>query len=152
MDPKAQEVADPKETRNVPKAPAWHKKHKISSTTVYQRTGKTDPKDPSRYERLPLKIIKLTKHTVQLEKGSLLRRSGVSFRSAAEKSQIEDRSDACTPGPSKIVKSTPGPSEPTKCKRKAEKHQVEMENARKSMKHRIVEYSADESEDDENSE
>ena len=54
-----------------------------------------------------------------MEKGSLLRRSGVSFRSAAEESQIEDRSDACTPDPSKPLKSTPGPSEPTECKRKA---------------------------------
>ena len=150
-DPKAQEVADPKITRNVPKAPAWLKRHKTSSTIVYQRTGKTDPKDPRRYKRSPLKIEKITKHTVQMEKGSLLRRSGVSFRSAAEESQIEDRSDVCTPGPSKTVKSTPGPSEPTKCKRKAE-NQVEMENARKSMKHRIVEYSADESEYDEDSE
>ena len=86
-----------------------------------------------------------------MEKGSLLRRSGVSFRSAAEESQIEDRSDACTPGPSKSRKSTPEPSEPTKCKRKAEKDPLEMENARKSMKHRIVEYSADESEEDEDS-
>ena len=100
----------------------------------------------------PLKIEKLTKHTMQMVKGSLLRRSGISFRSAAEESQIEDRSDSCTPGPSKTVKSTPGPIEPTKCKKKAEKDQVEMENARKSMKHRIVEYSADESEDDEDSE
>ena len=151
-DPKAQEVADPKETRHVPKAPAWLKRHKTSSTTVYQRTGKTDPKDPRRYKRLPLKIEKLTKHTVQMEKGSLLRRSGISFRSAAEESQIEDRSDACTPGPSKTVKSTPGPIEPTKCTRKAKKDQIEMENARKSMKHRIEEYTADESEDDEDSE
>ena len=81
----------------------------------------------------------------------LLRRSGVSFRSAAEKSQIEDISDACTPGPSKSLKSTPGPSEPTKCKRKAEKDQIEMEHARKSIKHRIVEYTEDESEEDEDS-
>ena len=144
-DPKAQEVADPKEVRLVPKAPAWLKKHKTSSTTVYQRIGKTDPKDARKYKRLPLKIKKLTKHTVQMKKGSLLRRSGVSFRSAAEESLIEDRSDACTPGPSKSVKSTPGRSEPTKCKRRAEKDRVEMENARKSMKHRIIEYSTDES-------
>ena len=146
--PKAQEVADLKETGKIPKAREWLKKHK-NSTTVYQRTGKTDPMDPRRYKRLPSKIEKLTKHTVQMEKGSLLRRSGVSFRSAAEESKIEDKSDACTPGPSMSQKSTPGPSEPTKCKRKAEKDQIEMENARKSLKHRIVEYSADESEDDE---
>ena len=130
-DPKAQEVADPKEVVPVPKAPAWLKRHKTSSTTVYQRTGKTNPKDPRRYKRLPLQIEKLTKHTVQIKKGSLLRRSGVSFRSAAEESLIEDRSDACTPGPSKSVKSTPGPSEPSKCERKAEKDRVEMENARR---------------------
>ena len=128
------------------------KRHKTSSTTVYQRAGKTDPKDPRRYNRLPLKIDKLTKHTVQMEKGSLLRRSGVSFRSAAEESQIEDRSDARTPVPSKTVKRNPGPREPTTCKRKAKEGQVEMKNATKSMKHRIVEYSAEESEDDENSE
>ena len=151
-DPKAQEVVDPKEIRSVPKAPTWLKKHKTSATTVYQRTGKTDPKDPRRYKRLPLKIEKLTKHTVQMEKGSLLRRSGVSFRSAAEESLIENRSDACTPGPSKRLHSTPGPSEPTKYKRRAEKDRVEMENARRSTKQRIVEYSADESEDDEDSE
>ena len=52
----------------------------------------------------------------------------------------------------KAYKSTPGPSEPTKCERRAEKDRVEIENARKSMKNRIVEYSADESEDDEDSE
>ena len=150
-DPTAQEVVDPKEIRSVPKAPTWLKKHKTSSTTVYQRTGKLDAKDPRRYKRLPFKIEKLTKHTVQMEKGSLLRRSGVSFRSA-EISLIENRSDACTPGRSKRVHSTPGPSEPTKCKRRAEKDRVEMENARRSTKQRIVEYSADESEDDEDSE
>ena len=92
-DPKAQEVVDPKKIRSVPIAPTWLKKHKTSSTTVYQRTGKTDPKDPRRYKRLPFKIEKLTKHTVQMEKGSLLRRSGVSFRSAAEESLIENRSN-----------------------------------------------------------
>ena len=152
-----------------------------------------------------------------MKKGSLLRRSGVSFRSAAEESLIEDRSliilsyteysedkseddenseweiernepvritasggenvpsgtdreisprtvggkrrkgdagpsksEKSTPGPSE--KSTPGPSEPTKCKKRAEKDRVEMENARQSRKHRIVEYSADESKDDEDSE
>ena len=87
-----------------------------------------------------------------MEKGSLLRRSGVSFRSMAEESLIENRSDACTPGLSRTVHSTPAPSEPTKCKRRAEKDWVEMENARRSTKQRIVEYSADESEDDEDSE
>ena len=65
------------------------KKTKTSTTTVYQKTGKSDPKNPRRYKRLPLKIEKLTKHTVQMKRGSLLRRSGVSFRSAAEKSRIE---------------------------------------------------------------
>ena len=68
-DPKAQEVADPKETGKIPKAPEWLKRHKTSTTTVYQNIGKTDPKDPRRYKRLPLKIEKLTKHTVQMEKG-----------------------------------------------------------------------------------
>ena len=146
-DPKAPEVVDPKEL-SPRKTPAWLKKHKKSSTTVYQRTGKTGPKDPRRYKRVPLKIEKLTKHTVQMEKGSLLRRSGVSFRSAAEESLIESRSKECTPGPSRKVHSTPAPSESNKYKRKAEKDRTAMENARRSTKQRIVEYSADESEDD----
>ena len=104
-DPRAPEVIDPKEI-SPPKTPTWLKKHKTSSTTVYQRTGKTDPKDPRRYKRLPLKIEKLTKHTVQMKKGSLLRRSGVSFRSAAEESLIESKSDQCTSRPSRNVNST----------------------------------------------
>ena len=61
-DPKAPEVVDPKEL-GVPKTPTWLKRHKTSSTTMYQRTGKTDPKDPRRYKRLPFKIDKMTKHT-----------------------------------------------------------------------------------------
>ena len=69
-----------------------------------------------------------------MKKGSLLRRSGVSFRSAAEYSRIEKGIDANTPGPSK----------PTKHKRQAEKDQLEMEQARKTKKNRIVEYSEDE--------
>ena len=115
---------------------------------MYQRTGKTDPKDPRRYKLLPLKIEKMTKHTVQMEKGSLLRRGGVSFRSAAEESLIGNRSEECSPGPSRNVTSTPAPSDSNKFKRKAEKDRTAMENARKSTKQRIVEYSADESEDD----
>ena len=150
-DPRAQKVVDPKEI-SPPKTPTWLKKHKTNSTTVYQRTGKTDPKDRRRYKRLPLKIEKLTKHTVQMEKGSLLRRSGVSFRSAAEESLIESRSDECTPEPSRNVHSTPAPSESNKYNRKAEEDRIAMENARRSTKQRIVEYSADESEDDEDSE
>ena len=146
-DPKAPEVVDPKKL-SPPKTPTWLKKHKTSSTTVYQRTGKTDPKDPRRYKRLPLKIKKLTKHTVQMKKGSLLRRIGVSFRSAAEESLIENRSEECTPGPSRNVNSTPAPSESNKYKRKAKTDRTAMENARKSTKQRLVEYSADESEDD----
>ena len=102
-------VVDPKTAQVLPEAPEWLKRHKTSTTTVYQKTGKTDPKDPRRCKRLPLKIEKLTKHTVKMEKGSLLRRSGVSFRSAAEESQIETRSEACTPGPSESTKSTLGP-------------------------------------------
>ena len=90
----------------------------------------------------------MTKHTVQMEKGSLLRRSGVSFRSAAEESLIRNRSEEFTPGPSRIVTSTPAPSDSNKYKRKAEKDRTAMENARKSTKQRIVEYSADESEND----
>ena len=109
-DPKAPEVVDPKEL-STPKTPTWLKKHKTGFTTLYQRTEKTDPKDPRRYKRLPLKIEKLTKHVVQMEKASLLRRSGVSFRSAAEESLIESRSDECTPGPSRNVTSTPAPSD-----------------------------------------
>ena len=97
---------------------------------------------------MPLKIQKMTKHTVQMEKGSLLRRSGVSFRSAAEESLIGNRSEECTPGPSRNVTSTPAPSDSNKNKQKAEKDRTTMENARKSTNQRIVEYSADESEDD----
>ena len=146
-DPKAPEVLDPKEL-SPPKTATWLKKHKTSSTTVYQRTGKTDPNDPRRYKRLPLKNEKMTKHTLQMEKGSLLRRSGVSFRSAAEESLIGNRSEECTPGPSRNVTSTPAPSESNKYKRKAENDRTAMENVRKSIKQRIVEYSVDESEDD----
>ena len=69
-----------------------------------------------------------------MEKGSLLRRSGVSFRSAAEESRIVNRSDACTPGPSSSSTSTPGPSKPTKPKRKADKEQLEIKNQRKNRK------------------
>ena len=63
------ETDDPKAAQVLPEAPEWLKRHKTSTTTVYQKTGKTDPKDPRRYKRLPLKIEKLTKHTVQMEKG-----------------------------------------------------------------------------------
>ena len=69
-----------------------------------------------------------------MKKGSMLRRSGVSFRSAAEESRIEKGIDAYTPGPSK----------PTQHKRQAEKDQLAMEQARKTKKNRIVEYSGDE--------
>ena len=102
VDPKAKEV-DPK-AQELPKAPEWLKRHRTSTKTVYQRTGKTDPKDPRRYKRLPLKIEKLTKHTVQMKKGSLIRRSGVSFRPAAEESRFQKGTDANTPGPSKPAK------------------------------------------------
>ena len=81
---------------------------------------------------------------MQIEKGSLLRRSGVSFRSAAEESRIEERSDACTPGPSKPTNSTPGLSKPTKYKGKAEKDQLAMEQAQIVKKNRVVVYSEDE--------
>ena len=104
-----------------------------------------------------------------MKKRSLLRRSGVSFRSAAEESRIEEGIDACTPGPSRPTKSTTGPSKPTKYKRKADKDQMEqarktkknriveysedevMERAQKAKKHRIVEYSEDESDEDDES-
>ena len=69
-----------------------------------------------------------------MKKGSLLRRSGLSFRTAAEESRIEKGTDANTPGPSK----------PTKLKRQAEKDQLEIEQVRKTKKNRIVEYSEDE--------
>ena len=101
VDPKAKE-ADPK-AHELPKAPEWLKRHKASTTTVYQRTGESDPKDPRRYERFPLKIEKLRKHTVQMKKGSLLRQSGSSIRSTAEESRIEKGTDANTPGPSKTT-------------------------------------------------
>ena len=149
VDSKVKEV-NPK-AQELPKAREWLKRHKTSTTTVYQRTGKTDPNDPRRYKRLPLKIEKLTKHTVQKKKGSLLRRSGVSFRSAAEESRIEKGTNANTPGPSK----------PTEQKRQAEKsigNQLEMKRAqttsenRKTKKKRIVESSEDESDEEEESE
>ena len=76
----------------------------------------------------------------------------MSFRSAAEERLTESRSDECTPGPSRNVHSTPAPSESNKYKRKAEKDRIAIVNARRSTKQRIVEYSADESEDDEDSE
>ena len=50
---------------------------------VYQRTGVTDPKESQRKKHLSTKNEKVTPHTVKIEKGSLLRRSGVSFRSEA---------------------------------------------------------------------
>ena len=96
-----------------------------------------------------------------MKKGSLLMRSGVSFRSAAKESQIRDISDACTPGPSKYLKSTPGPSEPAKStpgpieptnfKKKADKEQIAMGKTKRSAKQRIVECSEAESEGDEDS-
>ena len=68
-DTKATKVMDPKAPRDLLKAPECLKRQKTSTTTVYQKTWKTDPKDPRRYKRLPLKIVKLAKHTVQMEKG-----------------------------------------------------------------------------------
>ena len=56
VDPKATEVVDPK-VWQLPKAPEWLKRHKTSTTKVYQKTGKTDPKDPRRYKRLLQKMI-----------------------------------------------------------------------------------------------
>ena len=117
----------------VSKPPGWLKRKRTSTTIVYQKSGKTDPKDPRRYKRLPLKIEKITDHAVKMEKGSLLRRSGVSFRSDAEENQITDMNlylkstpgpsepAKSTPRPSEPVNSTPGPIEPTKFKRKADK-------------------------------
>ena len=67
-----------------------------------------------------------------MKKRSLLRRSGVSFRSAAEECRIEKEIETNTP------------SKPTKHKRQAEKDQLEIEKARKTKKNRMVEYSEDE--------
>ena len=122
VDPKAKEV-DLK-AQELPKAPEWLKRHRTSTTTVYKRTGKTDPKNPRRYKRLPLKIEKLTKQTVQMKKGSLLRRRGVSFRSAAEESRIEKGTHAITPGRAnqgnlKVMRKSPSGS--TKIETGAEK-------------------------------
>ena len=72
----------------------------------------------------------------------------MSFRSAAEEGLIGNKSEECIPGPSRNVTSTPASSDSNKYKRKAEKDRAAMENARKATKQRIVEYSADESEDD----
>ena len=44
--PKATEIVDPKAAQVLPEAPAWLNRHRTSTTTVYQKTGKTDPKDP----------------------------------------------------------------------------------------------------------
>ena len=54
VDPKAKEV-DPK-AQELSKAPEWLNRQGTSTKTVYQRTGKTDPKDPRKYKRLPLKV------------------------------------------------------------------------------------------------
>ena len=62
------------------RAPGWLKRHKTSNTTVYQRTGKTDPKDSRRYKRLSSKIEKLTPRTVQVNKGSFIRSNGAKQR------------------------------------------------------------------------
>ena len=104
------ELAEAEMELTHPKEPEWLKRHKTSTTGFYQRTGKTDPKDPRRYKCLSSNIEKLTPDTVQMKKGSLLRRSGVWFRSAAEESRLEKGNDTKTPGPSKprepISKST----------------------------------------------
>ena len=86
-----------------------------------------------------------------MKKRSLLRRSGVSIRSAAEESRIEKGIDANTSGPSK----------PTEHKRQAEKSkgdQLEMEWAqtnsenRKTKKKRKIESRKDKSDEEEESE
>ena len=88
---------------------------------------------------------------MQTKKGLLLRRSGVSFRSATEESQIEKGTDA----------NNPGPSNPTERKNQAEKSkwdQLEMKRVqtnsenRKTKKKRIVESSKDEGAEEEESE
>ena len=144
VDPKITEVLDPK-AQELLKAPEWLKQHKTSTTAVYQKTGKKDPKDPRRYKRLPLKIEKLKKTHGANEKGSLLRRSGVSSRSAADDSPNDKGVDPNTPGPSK-------PTEHMSQAEKSKGDQLEMERARKTKKSRIVEYSEDESKEDEESE
>ena len=58
---------------------------------VYQRTGVTDPKESQRKKHLSTNNEKVTPHTVKIEKGSLLRRSGVSFRSEAVENQMVTR-------------------------------------------------------------
>ena len=89
-----------------PKAPEWLKRYKTStmteqtSTTVYQRTKKTDPKDPRRYKRLTTTIEKLTPHTVKVNKGALLRRNRVSFRSAADEEKAKKGDEANNAGTS----------------------------------------------------
>ena len=141
---------DPKTKEVNPKAPEWLKRHRTSTTMVYQRSGKTDPKYLRSFKRLPLKIEKLTKHTVQMKKGSLLRRSGVSFRTAAEESWIDKGTDANTPGPSK-------PREPRSHAKKSKVDQPKMKRAqtnsedRKIKKKRIVESSEDESDEEDES-
>ena len=74
-----------------PSTPSWLKCHNTSTTAVYQRTGITDPKDPMNCQRFFSILEKLSPQTVQMKKGSLLRRSGVSLRSAVEESQIASK-------------------------------------------------------------
>ena len=142
------ELAEAEVELTHPKAPEWLKRHKTSTTAVHQRTGKTDPKDPRRYRRLPMKIEKLTPHTVQMNKGSLLRRSGGSFRSAAEESRVEKGNDANTPGPSK-------PRKPKSNAGGTEKMTSSMKRAltnsekRRIKKRRVLESSDEESDEDE---
>ena len=133
------------------KAPEWLKRHKTSTTTVYQRTGKPDPKNPRRYKRFPLKIEKMTKHTVQIKKGSLLRRNGVSFRSAAEESRTEKGTDANTPVPIKPRK--PKSNAGNNGKEYPEKKRAKTNSEERRIKKRqIVESSEDESDEADESE
>ncbi|XP_063713690.1 guanine nucleotide-binding protein subunit beta-like [Symsagittifera roscoffensis] len=129
VDPKVIEMVDPK-ARELPKAPEWLIRHKTSTTTVYHKTGKTDPKNPRRSaaEENPI------------EKGTDANPPGPSkptkHKRQAEKDQLEmERA------------------------RKTKKNCIaeysedeETERARKTKKNRIVEYSEDESDEDEESE
>ena len=86
-----------------------------------------------------------------MKKGSLLRRSGVSFRSGAEERRNEKVTDAYTPGPSKT-------KEPKNQAEKSKVDQPEMKRAqansenRKVKKKRIVESSEDESDEEKENE
>ena len=144
---KEDEIAEAEVELTHPKAPEWLKRHKKSTTTVHHCTRKTDPKNPRRYKRLSSKMEKLTPRTVQINKGSLLRRSGVSFRSATEESRVEKGNDANTPWPSKPRESKSNARHTEKGNSTMKRAQTDSEE-RKKKKRRVLERSEEESDEE----